>query len=87
MSRLERFDYDPLSAPDRLRLLRLHPANSTQIEIDCTLFGLGLAGAQSRNSRSSCILRIRPPIRSTGVRPWMIRGETTAEQRPLMSWH
>ena len=38
MSRLERFDYDPLTGPDRLRLLKLHPADSTQIEIDCTLF-------------------------------------------------
>lgn len=38
MSRLERFQYAPLSGPNRLRLLKLHPANPTQIEIDCTLF-------------------------------------------------
>src|SRR5436305_12149616 len=37
MSRLERYQYDRLLRQDGLRLLRLHPANPTQLEIDCTL--------------------------------------------------
>ena len=37
MSRLERYQYDRLLRRDGLRLLKLHPANPTQLEIDCTL--------------------------------------------------